>query len=124
MAGHGDWYWHELTTPDAEGGAAFYRDVLGWQTTPMPSMPGYLLFRQGDEMRGGVMKMEGPEWAGIAPHWMVYVRVDDVDAVAANVQSRGGSVPYGCFDVPGVGRIAVCKDPQGAVFSIMTPAVA
>jgi predicted enzyme related to lactoylglutathione lyase len=46
------------------------------------------------------------------------VWADDVDATAAKVKNLGGSVVAEPFDVPGVGRMAVCKDPTDAVFSL------
>ena len=36
----------------------------------------------------------------------------------AKTKERGGSVEVGPMDIPGVGRMAVCKDPTGAVFSL------
>jgi predicted enzyme related to lactoylglutathione lyase len=51
----------------------------------------------------------------------VYFAVADADATAAKVTAQGGSILAEPFDTP-VGRIAVARDPQGAVFSFMTPA--
>jgi hypothetical protein len=52
------------------------------------------------------------------PHWLYYVRVDDVDRVAGEVPKAGGTVLNGPMDVPGGDRIAQCMDPQGAAFAI------
>jgi uncharacterized protein len=48
----------------------------------------------------------------------VYIAVDDCDAAAARVASLGGAVMVPPNDIP-PGRMAVCNDPQGAVFSII-----
>ncbi len=124
MPRKGDWYWHELTTPDPETAKTFYGAVLGWESKPMEGMPGYTLWLQGDEVHGGIMRMEGPEWEGIPPHWMVYMVVDDPEVARQAVLDNGGQVPYGPFEAEGVGTILVCKDPAGAVFSLMKPAQA
>jgi predicted enzyme related to lactoylglutathione lyase len=54
-------------------------------------------------------------------HWHVYFAVDDADAAAAKVSGLGGSILVEPFDSP-VGRIAVARDPQGAMFSVIQPA--
>jgi uncharacterized protein len=45
--------------------------------------------------------------------------VDDVDETMAQVHGAGRQVLMPPMDVPGVGRMAVLQDPQGAVFSVM-----
>jgi uncharacterized protein len=41
--------------------------------------------------------------------------VDDVEATAAKARQLGGEVVAGPFDAPWT-RLAVIKDPQGAIF--------
>lgn len=120
---HGEFFWHELTTPDPNGAAAFYERVLGW-TRRSQEMPGmtYHFFQRDARDLAGVMTMEGPMWDGIAPHWMLYVAVEDADRAKADVEAAGGQVPFGPFDIPGVGRALVVKDPQGAVLTLIQPA--
>lgn len=122
---HGQWFWHELATPDPDGAAAFYKAVLGWESgrdDTMPNAVDYRLFKQDGANAGGVMPMKGPMWAGIAPHWLIYIAVADVDAAKAAVEANGGTVKYGPFDAPGVGRMLVCQDPAGAHFALCEPA--
>jgi predicted enzyme related to lactoylglutathione lyase len=65
---------------------------------------------------GGAMN---PPMEGVPPHWNVYFNVDDVDVTVAKALDLGGSVVAPAFDVPGVGRMAVLSDPQGATFNLM-----
>ncbi len=120
---HGDFFWHELTTPDAAGGAAFYKRILGWDSVAQP-MDGftYHFFQRAGERLGGIMAMEGDMWKGIAPHWMLYVAVDDIEASKAEVEAAGGKVHHGPFEAPSVGRMMVISDPQGAVLTLVQPA--
>ncbi len=90
-------------------------------------MPGsedetYMIFTKAGEDHAGALKMVGPQFQGMPPHWMMDVDVDDCDATVAKVPAAGGTVLAEPFDVPGIGRMAVVADPQGAVFSIMTSA--
>jgi predicted enzyme related to lactoylglutathione lyase len=56
------------------------------------------------------------DWGNVPPHWLVYFQVDDCDASAARAQALGAKVTMGPQDFPGVGRIALLNDPQGASF--------
>ena len=110
--------WNELITTDPEA-ASFYTEVLGMTTSTMDMGTGeYTLFNVGDDMVGGSTP---PQMPGVPNHWHVYFAVADADATAAKVTAQGGSILAEPFDTP-VGRIAVARDPQGAVFSFMTPA--
>jgi predicted enzyme related to lactoylglutathione lyase len=53
---------------------------------------------------------------------MTYIAVTDVDAACSTAGKSGGAVLKAPFDVPGVGRIAMIKDPAGAVVGLITPA--
>jgi uncharacterized protein len=110
--------WNELITTDPKA-ASFYNEVLGMTTSTMDMGTGeYTLFKVGDDMVGGTTP---PQMPGMPNHWHVYFAVADADATAAKVTAQGGSILAEPFDTP-VGRIAVARDPQGAVFSFMTPA--
>jgi len=58
---------------------------------------------------------------GVSPHWAAYFATPDVDSSAAKVVELGGSVVQPPFDVMEVGRMSICKDPGGAVFSLWQP---
>lgn len=117
--------WNELATPDTEAAKAFYAAVFGVE--PVPFGPGggrdYTVWNVDGQAVGGLIQMDEKWPEGVQPHWMTYFYVEDADASAAQVEQLGGVVHVEPFDIPGVGRIAVVTDPQGAAFSIMAPAV-
>ncbi|HEV8496637.1 MAG TPA: hypothetical protein VGQ56_07245, partial [Gemmatimonadaceae bacterium] len=52
-------------------------------------------------------------------YWLHYVRVaDSADAAAERAQKAGATLMVGPMEVPGEDRIAVLRDPQGAVFAV------
>lgn len=108
--------WNELITPDPAAAISFYGGLFGW-TTEVMQMPGtdYTMLKLGDRMFGGVM---APPQPGIPAHWLHYVSVTDIDAAAAKAVSLGATVCAGPMDVGEAGRIAVIKDPQGAIFGL------
>ncbi len=123
MFEHGQFYWNELMTHDVEKAKAFYTRTLGWSYENMPMPEGeYHMIKQDGEMVGGMMQMPTQMPAGTPSHWFAYISVDDVDARLANVVAAGGAVISPAFDVEGVGRIAIVRDPAGAAIGWMTPA--
>jgi len=48
--------------------------------------------------------------------------VVDVEKAVQQAQELGGKVLLPPTDVPGFGRAAVLRDPQGAAFGVFTPA--
>jgi predicted enzyme related to lactoylglutathione lyase len=53
----------------------------------------------------------------VPPHWLPYFAVDDVDTAASTANSAGGTVVMEPASMA-VRRIAVLRDPQGAVFGV------
>jgi predicted enzyme related to lactoylglutathione lyase len=58
----------------------------------------------------------------IPEHWLPYLAVDDVDARCAKARQAGATIIREPFDIPKVGRIAILKEPGGAMVGWMTPA--
>jgi len=116
----GVFVWDELGTQDVEAAESFYNAVFGWTTADMgEEYGGYKLLKNGETDVGGLMKMPDPS---IPSMWTPYVAVEDVDATVAKATELGGGTIMEAMDVPNVGRIAVLKDPIGAVFGIIKPA--
>ena len=119
---HGALAWTELMTPDPAAAAAFYENVLGWtaQTVPMPTGE-YTVFHVAGGNEQGIAGAMAPPMAGVLAYWGIYFRVDDAAATVARAESLGAKVLMPATEMPGVGTLAALTDPQGAVFSVMTP---
>ena len=113
--------WYELMTDDLAATEAFYTSVVGW-TVASSGMPGmdYRIWSAAGRGVGGLMAIPA-EAAGMKPGWFGYLKVADTDASVAGVVAAGGSVCKPAMDLPGVGRMAMLFDPQGASFYVMTP---
>jgi predicted enzyme related to lactoylglutathione lyase len=118
----GRFAWHELMTPDPDAAIRFYSQVVGWSTEQFPGIPDYRLWSSGGKQRGGVLHQSEEERnRGLAPHWLMYVAVPDVDATIRQAEGLGGRVRIPAKSVPSVGRYAVLADPQGIVFALYAP---
>jgi predicted enzyme related to lactoylglutathione lyase len=121
----GRFVWHELMTSDPAGAQKFYSTVVGWGTAPWQNDAAYTLWMNGQSAVGGCMALPGElSSMGIPPHWLSHIGSPNVDQTCAEIGQLGGTVRHGPDEVPNVGRFAVVADPQGAVFSIYTPASA
>ena len=103
--------WNELATPDVERAGGFYGDLLGWDVET--DATGYATIRMGDGINGGMR----PPQDGEPPNWLIYFTVPSADEAAARVRESGGTVLTGPVGAT-VGRIAVVRDPQGAMFAL------
>ncbi len=124
MADHGTFYWNELMTRDAEKAKTFYAAIMGWNFEGMTTPEGgtYWLAKVGDKPAAGIFTMDGDHFEGIPEHWFAYIAVDDVDARATQAETAGGKIRRPAFDVPGIGRIVILEDSNGAAMGWMTPA--
>ena len=111
---------HELMTTDVEGAKSFYQKITGLTVMPGP----YPMLMDGKQPVAGLVapRADGSAWPSGGPesHWIAYFSVNDVDATAREAKQLGGKVLLPPTDVPGFGRAAVLRDPQGAAFGIFT----
>lgn len=111
--------WNELQTRDPGAATAFYSELFGWKAEPM-EQDGKTVYvtikNRADWMNGGMMPLD--ERHNDAPsYWLTYFIVSSCDGAAAKAKELGGAVLAGPME-PGMGRIAVLQDPQGAVFAV------
>jgi uncharacterized protein len=111
--------WNELTTRDPGAAKAFYGEVFGWSFEEKEFDRGsYTVIELGGEGFGGITDRIP---ADLPAHWLVYFAVEDADATVSEATERGGEAAVGPFDIDEVGRIAVIKDPWGAIFAVIQP---
>jgi predicted enzyme related to lactoylglutathione lyase len=79
----------------------------------------YTIFTLDGRPASAAFKLRPEELGrGIPPYWGLYVCVKSADESAARAKELGGDVFEGPFDVAEHGRMAVVRDPTGAVFSL------
>jgi len=107
--------WNELATTDLDAASDFYAALLGWTIEPFEdSEQPYLSIVNEGRSNGGVREVTPPE---AAPHWLVYVGVDDLAAALERAGALGGAVHAGPIEMQAM-QIAVVSDPQGATFGL------
>lgn len=105
-----------ICVTDAEKGLAFFRDVLGMTQLPRPDFGdhGYWLDAGGQQ----VHLMESDNQPLGADHFAI--RVDDIDAVVAELQEQGVEVNRQPL-IPGAGHQAFLRDPSSNLLELNQP---
>src|SRR6185295_20041803 len=120
----GNFCWVELATSDSEAAKNFYTQLFGWdvQDNPMgPDMMYTMLKLDGKDVGGLYKLMPDMVEQGVPPHWLTYVAVTNADEKVEKAKAEGATIMNGPFDVATHGRMAVIKDPTGAVFAVWQP---
>ena len=103
----------EIPTQNAERAQNFYSALFGWKFTKYDGMDHYWLIATGEGagIDGGLTMNPG--------HVTNTVDVPSLSATIETVEAQGGKVVVQPLEIPGVGTLAYCKDPDGNVFGII-----
>jgi uncharacterized protein len=111
--------WMDLTVKPATKVRDFYKAVVGWKTTDV-DMGGYSDFCMNQPADGktvaGVCHARG-ENVNLPPQWLIYINVANLKRSLAACRRRGGKVVCSVRDM-GSGKMAVIRDPAGAVAAL------
>ncbi len=108
-------------TPDVERARAFYAKLFDWTYGEMPGVAGGALIRMGERTGGALMDLAACQMPpGTPPAIGVLVKVESADATVTKIALLGGRADA-AFDVMENGRMAMCTDPNGALFGIWQP---
>jgi predicted enzyme related to lactoylglutathione lyase len=110
----------QILARDAEGVAAFYRDLFGW-TLNNDNALGYRELRSGDDdgIDGGVW----PSGGGDYPNFVqLFVQVDDIDASIEKAIAAGAKILVPKSALPDGDTMAILQDPHGMSFGLMSAA--
>ncbi|HVV12319.1 VOC family protein [Amycolatopsis sp.] len=107
----GEINWLELPAANTAKARAFYGGLFGWGTSEF-----------GDDyhvLENGPAGAIAPRAEGFT-HPRVYFATENIDASVKRIHELGGA-SEDVQSVPGVGRIAHCRDDQGGPFSLYEP---
>ncbi|WP_217213569.1 VOC family protein [Streptomyces sp. AC550_RSS872] len=107
--------WVELLTRSPERAVEFYTTVFGWSVNASEQ---YTQWGIDGADFGGMVTMDDKFPHEVPAHWLPYFAVEDVDTTAAGATAADGTVLMEPTSVPDGPRIAVLRDPQGAVFGV------
>jgi predicted enzyme related to lactoylglutathione lyase len=117
--------WTDLTVPDAVAVSSFYAAVVGWKSMGL-DMGGYQDFCMmppgAKKPASGICHARG-ENKNLPAQWLVYITVADLRASLKTCVAQGGKIVAPLREM-GMGKMAVIKDPAGAVAALFEHAPA
>jgi uncharacterized protein len=119
----GTFCWADLGTTDGEAAKGFYTRLFGWEAVDQPAGEDrvYTMLKLDGRDVAALYEMGEEERAQLQPHWSSYVTVENVDALAPRARELGGELLSEPFDVMEAGRMAVVRDPTGALVQLWQP---
>ncbi len=112
----------DLLTRDLIGAADFYFRLFDWEFTGDFSSPETTLVRgDPDEGVAVVVTADGVlgETLGRVARWEVFFSVASVDETAERAWRHGGDVIHSPVEIEDGSRVALIRDPTGAVFGVV-----
>jgi predicted enzyme related to lactoylglutathione lyase len=113
--------WVDTWQPDAEAAVAFYTALFGWEAEDPPTTAGdvrHVTLRLRDREVAAIGSRPASDGPDLPTAWDTYVEVADADAAVAAATAAGGSLLMGPSDSLEGGRIALIRDPVGAVLGV------
>lgn len=109
----------EIWAQDHKKMGEFYRQLFDWNVNFNNPMD-YGLVETGGKggINGGIMKPKpGPIPAS---HLTFYVQVEDLQATLDKANGLGGEVLVQPTPIPGIGKMAIFKDPEGNAIGLFS----
>jgi predicted enzyme related to lactoylglutathione lyase len=110
--------WWELASFNAEKSVEFFAKVFNWDIMYDEKVGFYRVPvpEQGCDLSGGgVFTLRRAR----LPFLTLYIRVDDIDAKAKQVEESGGRIVQPPFSIPGGSRICLFNEPSGVTFAMI-----
>lgn len=111
--------WNELLAGDIAKAKTFYSEVVGWKWRegPFNDKMEYHLFGSGEEGGDAGGAMPKPAEMPVST-WFLYFTTKDIAASVAGVKKLGGMVMSEPFEVPTIGKLAICGGADGSIFGL------
>ena len=121
---NGTFSWVDLATRDFETCKHFYGQLLSWDYEDLDVDGGiYSIARYRGQKVAALFPLSEKKLNDEIPsHWSSYITVGSVDDTQSLWANEGGTVLASAFNVGnGAGRMAVLKDPSGAIVKLWEP---
>jgi predicted enzyme related to lactoylglutathione lyase len=120
LAEPGEWIWSSVLVKNPDREAGFYRSLFGYEVFDLDAEGSsrHVILASDQYARAGLHSL--PDGASHRhPHWLNFVRVEDVGAAVAKAVQLGGKILVDPRPDEQGGQIAVVADPGGAPVGLM-----
>ena len=113
----GEFCWETLSARDPESAKRFYSRVLPWKLSQGAGMDTFGVGDGPENQVADIQKAQG----SVPPNWLTYVVVEKLEPSVARAEKLGGKTMLPPMAIPGVGRMAIVQDDQGAALGLFEP---
>jgi predicted enzyme related to lactoylglutathione lyase len=107
----------DISSDEPEKLIPFYQQIFGWKFDKWEGPMEYWMVTTGPEdkpgINGGLGKRQEDNYV------VNTIEIDDIDAIIAQIESKGGKILVPKAAVPGVGWFAIFEDPAKNKLSVM-----
>ena len=117
----GKFVWHDLLTNDLKSTSLFYEGLFGWSFSDTASKEKQVktISRNGVPIANAIY-LDPQNRKVSESQWLSYISVEDVDSALMVSKKNNGTIYKQPKNLPNRGRVAIVKDPEGALFAILT----
>lgn len=117
----GKFVWYDLFTNNLESASRFYGELFGWSFSDTASKDKLVKTISIDGVPvANAIHIDSTKTKVNKCLWLSYMSVEDVDRALMVVKKNNGTIYLQPKNLPNRGRIAIVKDPEGALFAIVT----
>lgn len=119
-ANFGEVAWSRLMTVDINQAIGFYSALFNWNTVNLndPNFEYHVFQREGKPV-AGLMKAPNGMGDNYWPHWLSFVKVQDLNNTLLNAERLGATIIIRDRRIESLGRFAILMDPAGAYIGIV-----
>jgi len=117
----GKFVWYDLFTNDLQSTSRFYEELFGWSFSDTASKERLVktIARDGVPIANAIL-IDSEKGNVNDCLWLSYMSVEDVDRALMVANKNNGTIYMQPKDLPNRGRIAIVKDPEAALFAVVT----
>jgi predicted enzyme related to lactoylglutathione lyase len=117
----GKFVWYDLFTNDLQSTSRFYEELFGWSFSDTSSKEKLVktIALNGVPIANAI-HIDSVKGKMNESRWLSYMSVEDVDRALTVSKKSNGTIYMQPKDLPNRGRVAMVKDPEGAIFAIVT----
>ena len=114
--------WAVLMSRDVQGAMLFYGGTLGWKFEPFATglYPTWIARNPDGRSVAAFVDSSKSDFPDASELWLPYLVVQDLDAALVQAEALGATILRPPFMVPGIGRIAVLRQPGGGIVGWVT----
>jgi len=116
--------WVVLLSRNVQSAMQFYREAVGWRFELLTDerVACWVAKSGDDEPLAVFVDASASDFPDARELWLPYFTVDDLDRRISEAEAKGATILREPSDIPGIGRVATLRQPDGGIVAWRSPA--